>query len=84
MENSENKSTESFRIYRNWTRKSKKLQEKYPQLTNDDLKLEQGKENDLLERIEIRLNKNREEVIDIINNVQASKIGFKLNNIDTN
>ena len=60
MENSKNKSTESFKITGNWENQSKELKGKYSQLTDADLKLEAGKENDLLERVETRLNKNRD------------------------
>jgi hypothetical protein len=48
---------------------SKQLKEKFSQLRDSDLVLEKGKENELLERLE---NKNREEVIKILNNTQLS------------
>ena len=74
MENSKNKSTETFKITGNWENQSKELKGKYPQLTDADLKLEAGKENDLLERVETRLNKNREEVINIIRKGQPKMV----------
>jgi hypothetical protein len=74
MENSKNKSTESFKITGNWENQSKELKGKYSQLTDADLKLEAGKENDLLERVETRLNKNREEVINIIRKGQPKMV----------
>jgi len=74
MENSKNKSTESFKITGNWENQSKELKGKYSQLTDADLKLEAGKENDLLERVESRLNKNREEVINIIRKGQPKMV----------
>ena len=74
MENSKNKSTESFKITGNWENQSKELKGKYSQLTDADLKLEAGKENDLLERVETRLNKNREEVINIIRKGQLKMV----------
>jgi len=67
MEN--NPKQEGFKIT-NWDESSKKLKEQFSQLTDADLKFEPGKENDLLNRIENRINKKRSEVIDIINKYQ--------------
>jgi uncharacterized protein YjbJ (UPF0337 family) len=67
MNTPESKGTEGFKITGNWEVKSKQLKEKYPQLTDADLKFETGKENELLGRVEHRLNKKREEVINILN-----------------
>ncbi len=55
-----------FTITGNWEEQSKLLKEKYSQLTDADLKFEPGKEDSLLTRVENRLNKKREEVINII------------------
>lgn len=55
----------------NWKQQSEQLKENYNQLTDADLKFEPGKENDLLERVGSKLNKNRDEVIDIFNRYQA-------------
>ena len=66
MENSKNKSPEAFKITGNWKKQAQELKGKYSQLTDDDLKFETGKENDLLKRVETRLNKDREDVINII------------------
>ena len=57
---------ERFKIAGDWDTQSKKLQEKFPQLTDEDLKFEPGKEVDLLARVETRLNKKRDDVISII------------------
>jgi hypothetical protein len=43
-------------------------------LTDADLKFEAGKENDLLQRVQTRLNKKREEVINIIKKFQTEKV----------
>jgi uncharacterized protein YjbJ (UPF0337 family) len=74
MDTTQNKSGENFKITGNWNTQSKQLKEKFPQLTDADLKFESGKENELLSRLQSRLNKKREEVIDIINNVQLEKV----------
>jgi hypothetical protein len=71
MENTKNQITaEIFNMKGDWKSQSKKLKVQYPQLTDEDLKFEEGKENDLLRRVENRLQKNREEVIGVIKRVQ--------------
>lgn len=61
------KKAETFKITGDWTKQATQLKEKYTQLTDSDLKFEAGKENELLGRVETKLNKKREEVINIIN-----------------
>lgn len=75
MNSNENKnqSAEDFKITGNWETQSKGLKSKYSQLTDSDLKFEKGQENDLLKRVETKLNKKREEVINIIKKNQAVK-----------
>jgi hypothetical protein len=57
-------------IAENWKFLSEQLQAKYPQLTSKDLEFETNKEEELLLKIELRLSKNREEVISIIEKIQ--------------
>lgn len=71
MENKENKTPEAFKITGNWEAQSKNLKTKFSQLTDADLKFETGKEHDLLNRVETRLNKKRDEVINIIKKGQT-------------
>jgi len=66
MENFQKKAPAVFKITGNWADQSKALKTKFSQLTDADLKFEPGKENELLKKVETRLNKNREEVINII------------------
>jgi len=73
METKENKIMEEFKITGNWASQSKQLQDKFAQLTDADLKFETGKENELLKRVETRLNKKREEVINIIRKSASPK-----------
>lgn len=74
MDNSkDHKALEPFKITGNWKEQSNQLKSKYVQLTDEDLKFEEGKENELLKRVETKLNKNREEVVNIINKVQPAK-----------
>lgn len=73
MDNNKAKSGDAFKITGNWDAQSKQLKSKYAQLTDADLKYEVGKENELLGRVEHRLNMKRNEVIEIINGAQARK-----------
>ncbi len=63
----------AFRLSVDWDLKSKLLRRRFPQLTPSDLKMENEDENGLLEKIESRLKKKREEVIDIIKNTIPNK-----------
>lgn len=53
----------------NWNQIKGKLQQKFGNLTNDDLMFIEGKENELLGRLQNRLGKKKEEVIDEIKSV---------------
>jgi uncharacterized protein YjbJ (UPF0337 family) len=67
------KTEEPFKITGNWNDQAKQLKTKFNQLTDSDLKFEPGKEPELLTRIEKRLNKKRDEVINIIKKGQPEK-----------
>ncbi|PJJ67316.1 hypothetical protein [Chryseobacterium geocarposphaerae] len=71
METNDN-NNHAFKILKNWSEHSKQLKEKYSTLTDHDLKLEEGKEKETLERIGNRLRKNREEVLDILKEINLS------------
>jgi uncharacterized protein YjbJ (UPF0337 family) len=47
----------------NWNELKGKLQQKYGQLTDDDLSYAKGKENELVGKLQKKLGKTREEVI---------------------
>lgn len=72
MENTQNKTVEPFKIVGNWADQAKGLKNKFSQLTDSDLKFEKGKDNELVQRIESRLNKNRDEVIKLIRMGQSN------------
>lgn len=59
-----------FKIKGIWKDHAKKLQDKFPKLTDADLEFTAGKEEDLLKRIEVKLNKKREEVVGILKTIQ--------------
>lgn len=63
-----------FRMTPEWATQAKLLQEKFPILTEADLKLSAGKENEMLKRVEAKLGKSRFEVQSIIRNLQSTKI----------
>lgn len=46
----------------NWNEIKGKLKQKYAQLTDDDLQFAEGKEDELLGRMQQRLGKNKEEL----------------------
>jgi len=55
-----------FKITGDWAILSKKLKTKFPQLTAKDLEFEEGKEEELLEKIGERIKLNRADVIKMI------------------
>ena len=64
-----NKLIGNIRLYvviGNWDWQPKKLKEQFGQLTFKDIRFEEGKEDELVKRIGIRLNKTRQEVINIL------------------
>lgn len=58
-----------YKILGNWKEQSNQLKTKFPSLTDEDLILEKGKEEDLLKRMQTRLDLNRAEVIYQINKI---------------
>lgn len=55
----------NFKMIGDWEGQSRLLKEKFPQVTKTDLVFEKDHEKELLERIQKRLNKKREEMINI-------------------
>ena len=64
----------AYKIVGNWDEQSKTLKEKFPQLTDADLKFEIGKDAELFARLEKRLNKKRDEVISLLKKGQLEKV----------
>ena len=50
----------------NWTEMKGKLKQKYAQLTDDDLLLVEGKEEELVGRMQSRLGKTKDEIHKLI------------------
>ena len=57
---------EPFKIAGEWAPQARLLKEKFPQLMEGDLTFEPGKEEQLIAKLATSLNKNKEEVINII------------------
>lgn len=57
------------RIKGNWNQIKGKLKAQYAQLTDDDLKYIEGKEDQLIGRLQERLGKTKAEVKDMINRI---------------
>lgn len=64
------KEVEPFKVTGNWEEQSKTLKAKFSQLTDEDLKFETGKENELLGRIGTRLDKKPGDVASILKGMQ--------------
>ena len=60
----------AFKITGNWNNQAKRLKHQFRALTDADLFFKSGMEKELLRRIETKLNKRREEVIEIIKSIQ--------------
>ena len=56
-----------------WSNQAQNLKKKFPQLNDADLKFEEGKDGELVTRIAEKLNKHKDEVINIIKKGQPEK-----------
>lgn len=64
----------AFEMRGKWEIQAQKLKDKFNELTDADLEFVEGKEKELLRRLEKRLNKKREEVIELIKIIQHEQI----------
>ena len=53
-------------IKSNWSEQKTKLKTKFPTLTDDDLKYDEGKKEEMLSKIQVKLGKSKEEFATII------------------
>jgi len=60
---------DQLRFKGEWNEVKGKLKKKYAQLTDDDLKYEEGSEDQLLGRMEKKLGKGKDELREIINSI---------------
>jgi len=55
-----------LKIKGNWNEISGKLKQKYANLTYDDLLFNEGKEEEIIGRLQIKLGKTKEQIHDVI------------------
>jgi uncharacterized protein YjbJ (UPF0337 family) len=58
-----------LRIKGNWNEMKGKIKQQWGDLTDDDLRYEEGREDELLGRIQRKTGKSREEVVNYINSI---------------
>ena len=58
--------SKKLKLTGNWNELKGKMKQKYAVLTDDDLKYEEGKDDELVGRIQKKIGKTKEEVIDLI------------------
>ena len=58
--------SDEFKLKGNWNELKGKIKQQYGQLTDDDLVYEDGKDDELLGRIQKKIGKTKEQVIDWI------------------
>jgi uncharacterized protein YjbJ (UPF0337 family) len=58
-----------LRIKGNWNEMKGKIKQQWGELTDDDLSYEEGREDELLGRIQQKTGKSREEVVNYINSL---------------
>lgn len=55
--------SKEFKLRGNWNELKGKIKQQYADLTDDDLKYEEGKDDELLGRIQKKIGKTKDEVI---------------------
>lgn len=55
----------------NWNETKGKLKQKFAKLTDDDLLFEEGKEDELVGRLQVKLGKTKEEIHKAISDLQS-------------
>jgi uncharacterized protein YjbJ (UPF0337 family) len=59
-----------LQIKGNWNRIKGSLKQKYAELTDDDLTYVEGKEDELLGRLQVKTGKTKEKITEEINNIK--------------
>jgi len=59
----------NLRLRGNWNELKGKAKQKYAELTDDDLLYEEGKEDELIGRLQKKTGKARDEVVDWLNSL---------------
>ena len=58
--------SKEFKLRGNWNEIKGKMKQKYAQLTDDDLKYDEGREDEMIGRVQKKIGKSKEEVINWI------------------
>ena len=74
MDTTNKKNNETFKVTGDWAKQSAQLKKTFPQLVDSDLKFETGKEHDLLTRLQTRLGKKRDEIIQLLRGGQVLSV----------
>ena len=69
LNNEKEKIMDTLRIKGNWNQMKNKIKQKFPDLTDDDLTFVEGREDELLGKIQRRTGKPRDEVVNYINSI---------------
>lgn len=64
---------DNLRIKGNWNTIKGKIKQQWGDLTDDDLQYEEGREDELLGRIQRKTGKSREEVVSYINSIDVDR-----------
>lgn len=56
----------------NWNQIKGKLKQEYGELTEDDLTYEEGKEEELLGRLQVKMGKSKDEIKDYIDSIGSN------------
>jgi uncharacterized protein YjbJ (UPF0337 family) len=59
----------SIELTGNWEEQKGKLKQKFAALTNNDLLFTEGKKEEMMEKLQIKLGKTKEEILKIIKSI---------------
>jgi hypothetical protein len=74
METKENQTSPNFKVTGNWEKQSAQLKAKFSQLNDADLKLDDGKHHEMVTRLEKKLEKNHEQVLELLKSTQEENV----------
>ncbi len=60
----------AIELRKNWYETKQKLKKKFAKITDNDLLFEDGKQEDLVKKLQIKLGKSKEEIVKIISALQ--------------
>lgn len=54
---------------KNWIETKEKLKKKFAKITDNDLLFEEGKQEDIVQKLQVKLGKSKEDILKIITNL---------------